>query len=156
MSIIKMAVPCLFGLESVLSGELKKIGAANIEASDGKVTFTGDWNMLAKANIQLRTAERVLIVLGSFRAMTFEELFQGVLKIPRQGRCLPRKRVVLEFPVGQRPGLPIYHQASCREENGAALSSKLVHRNRRCSSNSIFDSEKYRHNLSGYFRRGTA
>lgn len=82
MSIIKMAVPCLFGLESVLSGELKKIGAANIEASDGKVTFTGDWNMLAKANIQLRTAERVLIVLGSFRAMTFEELFQGVLKIP--------------------------------------------------------------------------
>ncbi len=77
-----MAAPCLFGLESVLSGELKKIGAKNIEVADGKVTFTGDWSMLAKANIWLRTAERVLIVLDSFRAETFEELFQGVLKIP--------------------------------------------------------------------------
>ena len=48
MSVIKMAAPCLFGLESVLSGELKRIGAKNIEATDGKVTFTGDWNMLAK------------------------------------------------------------------------------------------------------------
>ena len=58
MSVIKMAAPCLFGLESVLSGELKKIGAKNIEVADGKVTFTGDWSMLAKANIWLRTAER--------------------------------------------------------------------------------------------------
>ncbi|MDD3192384.1 MAG: class I SAM-dependent RNA methyltransferase [Oscillospiraceae bacterium] len=82
MSVIKMAAPCLFGLESVLSGELKRMGAKNIEASDGKVTFTGDWSMLAKANIWLRTAERVLIVLDSFRAETFEELFQGVVKIP--------------------------------------------------------------------------
>ena len=82
MSVIKMAAPCLFGLESVLSGELKRIGAKNIEATDGKVTFTGDWNMLAKTNLWLRTAERVLIVLDSFRAETFEELFQGVFKIP--------------------------------------------------------------------------
>ena len=79
---IKMAAPCLFGLESVLSGELKRLGAKNIEATDGKVTYSGDWNMLAKTNLWLRTAERVLIVLDSFRAETFEELFQGVLKIP--------------------------------------------------------------------------
>ena len=77
-----MAAPGRFGVERVLSGELKKIGAKNIEVADGKVTFTGDWSMLAKANIWLRTAERVLIVLDSFRAETFEELFQGVLKIP--------------------------------------------------------------------------
>ena len=82
MNIIKMAAPCLFGLESVLSGELKRLGAKNIEATDGKVTYSGDWNMLAKTNLWLRTAERVLIVLDSFRAETFEELFQGVLKIP--------------------------------------------------------------------------
>ena len=82
MHMIKMAAPCLFGLESVLSGELKRLGAKNIEATDGKVTYSGDWNMLAKTNLWLRTAERVLIVLDSFRAETFEELFQGVLKIP--------------------------------------------------------------------------
>ena len=82
MHTIKMAAPCLFGLESVLSGELKKIGAKNIEVSDGKVTYTGDWQMLAKTNLWLRTAERVLVVLDSFRAETFEELFQGVLNIP--------------------------------------------------------------------------
>lgn len=79
---MKMAAPCLFGLESVLSGELKRMGVENIEVSDGKVTFSGDWDTLAKANLWLRTAERVLIVLGSFRAETFEELFQGVLQIP--------------------------------------------------------------------------
>ena len=50
MSVIKMAAPCLFGLESVLSGELKRIGAKNIEATDGKVTFTGDWNMAIAKN----------------------------------------------------------------------------------------------------------
>lgn len=82
MSLINMLAPCLFGLESVLSGELKRMGAKNIEAADGKVAFTGDYEMLAKANLWLRTAERVLIVLSSFRAETFEELFQGVANIP--------------------------------------------------------------------------
>lgn len=78
MSKIKVACPCIFGLESVLSAEVKKLGVQNIEVTDGRVTFMGDLEDVAKANIWLRTAERVLIVLGSFRAETFEELFQGV------------------------------------------------------------------------------
>ena len=53
--------PCLFGLESVLSGELRRMGAENVMAHNGKVTFTGDSAMMARANIGLRTAERVLI-----------------------------------------------------------------------------------------------
>lgn len=82
MQNIKMQCPCHFGLESVLSFEIKKIGGENISVSDGKVSFTGDFNTLARANICLSTAERVLIVLNEFRAVTFEELFQGVKAIP--------------------------------------------------------------------------
>lgn len=81
MSLYTIACPCLFGLESVLSGEIKRMGAQEIETVDGKVTFKGDAAMIAKANIHLRTAERVLLVLGKFRAQSFTELFDGVAAI---------------------------------------------------------------------------
>lgn len=82
MNHLRLAASCLFGLESVLSGEIKRLGGQNIQVSDGKVTFTGGLEMVAKANLWLRTAERVQIVLSSFRAESFEDLFQGVLAIP--------------------------------------------------------------------------
>ncbi len=79
---LKFSCPCHFGLESVLAFEVKKIGGQNVVLDNGKVTFTGDYNLLARANICLSTAERVLIELSSFTATSFEELFQGVKKIP--------------------------------------------------------------------------
>lgn len=82
MDRLKFACPCHFGLESVLNFEIKKIGGEDISVSDGKVTFYGDFNTLARANISLATAERVLIVLAEFHAESFEDLFQGVKKIP--------------------------------------------------------------------------
>jgi len=82
MNQLKFSCPCHFGLESVLSFEIKRIGGTNVTVNDGKVTFLGDFSTLAKANICLSTAERVLIVLGEFRATSFEELFQGVKAIP--------------------------------------------------------------------------
>ena len=82
MDRIKFACPCHFGLESVLKFEIGKIGGEDISVSDGKVSFYGDFSTLAKANISLATAERVLIVLKEFHAESFEELFQGVKKIP--------------------------------------------------------------------------
>lgn len=82
MNFLKYVAPCHFGLESVLSGELKRMGADNVAAHNGRVSFSGDYNILARANICLRTAERVLIELGSFTALSFEELFQNVKKIP--------------------------------------------------------------------------
>ncbi|MEG0615117.1 MAG: THUMP domain-containing protein, partial [Oscillospiraceae bacterium] len=82
MTKLKLSCPCHFGLESVLSFEVKKIGGEDIVVSDGKVTFTGDYSVLARANISLSTAERVLVVLNEFHAATFEELFQGVKAIP--------------------------------------------------------------------------
>lgn len=82
MSLIRMCVPCHFGLESVLAYEIKKIGGENLTTTDGKISFDGDLSTLAKANLWIATGERVLIELGSFPAKSFEELFNGVEKIP--------------------------------------------------------------------------
>lgn len=82
MNNLKIVCPCHFGLESVLKFEAKKIGAENITVNDGRVSFTGDFSTLVRANLWLSTAERVLIELGSFHATSFEELFQGVKALP--------------------------------------------------------------------------
>ena len=78
---LRLCCPCHFGLESVLKYEITKIGGTDLKVSDGKITFTGDENILARANLCLSTAERVLIELIEFRAETFEELFQGVRSV---------------------------------------------------------------------------
>ena len=82
MALLTLACPCLFGLESVLSGEIKRLGGHDVEVTDGRVCFKGDAHMIARANILLRTAERVLIVVGSFRAESFSDLFDGVYSLP--------------------------------------------------------------------------
>lgn len=84
MDLKKMTLlcPCLFGLESILSFEIKKIGGQNIRTTDGRVLFEGDLSMVARANLWLRTAERVGIVMGSFRAETFTQLFDGTAELP--------------------------------------------------------------------------
>lgn len=79
---IKLLAPCLFGLESVLAGEIKRLGGADIVVNDGRVAFTGDFSLLARANICLRTAERVCLVVGEFEAATFTELFDGTEALP--------------------------------------------------------------------------
>lgn len=70
--------PCLFGIESELKFEIGKIGGEDILAEDGRVTFTGDETMVAKANLYLSTAERVLLRMAEFDVYSFEDLFQGV------------------------------------------------------------------------------
>lgn len=73
--------PCAFGLESVLTFEVKRIGGENIRTENGRVIFCGDDTLLASANLNLRTAERVLILVSEFTAVSFEELFQQVKSI---------------------------------------------------------------------------
>ena len=73
-----LIAPCYFGTESVLNYEIKKIGAHDIQVNDGRIIFKGDESIIAAANINLRTAERVLILLKEFKAKTFDELFDGV------------------------------------------------------------------------------
>ncbi|WP_026496723.1 THUMP domain-containing class I SAM-dependent RNA methyltransferase [Butyrivibrio sp. WCD3002] len=77
-----LIAPCHFGLEAVLKKEIINLGYEIVEVSDGRVTFAGDPDAVVRANIGLRTAERVLIKVGSFRATTFEELFQGTKALP--------------------------------------------------------------------------
>ena len=78
MSTFQMIAPCLFGLEGIAGDELRRLNMENVRVEDRRVLFTGDENALAKANICLRTGERIMVVLAQFQAKTFEELFQGV------------------------------------------------------------------------------
>lgn len=78
----ELIAPCHFGMESVLKREIYDLGYDVTEVSDGRVVFAGDEEALCRANIFLRTAERILIKIGSFHAETFEELFQGTKALP--------------------------------------------------------------------------
>ena len=77
-----MIAPCHFGLEAVLKKEIIDLGYDISQVEDGRVTFIGDEDAICRANVFLRTAERVLIKVGSFTATTFEELFQGTKGLP--------------------------------------------------------------------------
>ena len=74
--------PCHFGLESVLKQELADLGYAIVQVEDGRVTFTGDEHAFCRANIGLRTAERILWKIGSFKALTYDELFEKTKALP--------------------------------------------------------------------------
>lgn len=82
MDKLRFTCPCHFGLESVLAFEIRQIGGEDVTVSDGRVSFSGDYYTLARANIRISTAERVQILLGEFTATTFEELFSGVKALP--------------------------------------------------------------------------
>ena len=78
----ELIAPCHFGLEAVLKKEIIDLGYDITEVADGRVTFAGDSDAVCRANIGLRTAERILIKVGSFHAESFEELFQGTKALP--------------------------------------------------------------------------
>ena len=78
----EIVATCLFGLEKLLGEEIDSLGCRRIETMDGRVTFEGDEHAVVAANIRLRFAERVFIKLGSFKAESFEELFEGTKALP--------------------------------------------------------------------------
>lgn len=82
MRTFDILVPCHFGLEAVLKREIYDLGYEITKVEDGRVTFEGDEEAICRANIFLRTAERVMIQVGRFKATTFEELFQGIKNLP--------------------------------------------------------------------------
>lgn len=79
---MEFIVPCHFGLEAVLKKEIEGLGYHILETEDGRVTFEGEISAIARANIFLRTGERVLLKVGDFKAFTFEELYQRTKAIP--------------------------------------------------------------------------
>lgn len=80
--VYELIAPCHFGLEAVLKKEILDLGYEIAQVEDGKVTFLGDAEAICRANIFLRTTERILLKVGSFKAVTFEELFQGTKALP--------------------------------------------------------------------------
>lgn len=78
----ELIAPCHFGLEAVLKKEIYDLGYEITKVEDGKVTFIGDEEAICRANLFLRTAERVLLKVGEFRAETFDELFEGTKGLP--------------------------------------------------------------------------
>lgn len=102
---IRFSAPCHFGLEKVLRFEVIRIGGEDITVSDGRVSWTGDYLTLAKANLELFTAERVQIVLAEYHAETFEQLFDGMAKAP------------LEAYIGREDAFPV---------KGHSLNSQLT------------------------------
>ena len=85
----ELIAPCHFGLESVLKREILDLGYEIVTVEDGRITFRGDVTAIARANIFIRTAERILLKMGSFRATDFDELFEGTKAIPWE-EFLPR------------------------------------------------------------------
>ncbi len=82
MADYELIAPCHFGMEAVLKREIQKLGYDILKVEDGKVTFAGDEAAIVRANIFLRTTERILIKIGSFKATTFDELFEGTKALP--------------------------------------------------------------------------
>lgn len=85
----ELIAPCHFGLESVLKREITDLGYEIVSVEDGRVTFMGDETAIPRANIFIRTAERILLNMGSFKAVTFDELFEGTKALPWE-EYLPR------------------------------------------------------------------
>ncbi|MCR5041639.1 MAG: class I SAM-dependent RNA methyltransferase [Clostridia bacterium] len=84
-----MFIPCLLGLEGIIADELRDLGASDVRAENGRVNFSGGADILARANIRLRCAERVLVEVGSFEAHSFDELFEGTKALAWSGLIGP-------------------------------------------------------------------
>lgn len=97
MKLYEITAPCHFGMEAVLKREIYDLGYDIKQVEDGRVTFLGDAEAVVRANIFLRSAERILLTLGRFKAESFEELFQGVKQIaweeiiPKNGKFWVKK-----------------------------------------------------------------
>lgn len=79
---IELIAPCNFGLEALLSREIKKLGYEVTRVEDGRITFSADEYGICRASLWLRTAERLMVKMGEFEARSFEELFQNTKKLP--------------------------------------------------------------------------
>lgn len=105
MNKLTFSAPCHFGTEGIVANELRFMDIKDVKAETGRVLFTGDFSTLARANIRLRSAERVHILLAQFYATSFEELFENTIKLPWE-----------EF-IGKDEAFPV---------KGSCLDSKLM------------------------------
>jgi len=95
---IELIATCAMGLESIVAREIKDLGYEDTKVENGRVTFKGDFAAIARANLWLRTSDRILVKMGAFPATTFDELFEGTKALPWT-EWLPADA---EFPVQGR------------------------------------------------------
>lgn len=95
MSKFTFCAPCLMGVESIASGEFTRLGFENVRNEDGRVYFDGDERTLARANLNSRYTERILIRLASFSATDFDTLYDGVRAVDWENYIAP----AAQFPV---------------------------------------------------------
>ena len=121
---LQLAVPTLFGLEGLCADEMRRLGLADVKAENGRVLCTGGPEEIPRLNLNLRTGERVLILLGSFPAPTFDALFEGVKAlpweqfIPRDG-CFPVKGYCLDSALHAVPACQAIVKKAAAQRLGA-------------------------------------
>ena len=93
--IYRLSAPVVMGVEGICADELKRADFKDVTAENGRVLFSGDLLEAARANLWCRTAERIQILFGRFKAETFDQLFEGVKALPWEN-IIPRNG---EFPV---------------------------------------------------------
>ena len=115
-------VPCLLGLEGPIADELRRLGMENVAAENGRVGFTGGAEAVAKANINLRIGERVLLELGRFEAKSFDALFEGTRSLPWE-RLIPKDGA---FPVkGYSLNSQLFSVSDCQKIIKKAIVERL-------------------------------
>lgn len=138
---INFAAPCLFGLESLAAEELRGMGAQDVAPDNGRVFFSGDAQLLARANICSRYTERIFVVLGTFEAHTFEELFQGV-------RALPLEDWIGEYDEFPVKGYSLKSDLFSVRDCQAIVKKAAVERLKAHYKNTWFEETGPRHQLS--------
>ena len=122
MNNFKLCVPCLLGLEGPIADELRRMKMQDVQNENGRVYFTGGAKEIAKANINLRIGERVLLELGRFRAETFDELFEKTKALPWE-RLIPRDAA---FPVkGYSLNSKLFSVSDCQKIIKKAIVERL-------------------------------
>ena len=135
MERFELIAPCHFGLEAVLKKEITDLGYEITLVEDGRVTFEGDAEAIARANVFLRTAERVLLKAGSFTAVTFDELFEKTRAIPweryipRDGKCWVTKASSIKSKLFSFR-YPVHYEKGHGRADERALPCILVSRGR--------------------------
>ena len=122
-----LCVPCLFGLEGLVADELRRLGMADVAAENGRVYFSGGPEAVAAANLCLRKGERVLLELGSFRAESFDALFEGTKALPWE-QLIPADGA---FPVtGHSLNSKLFSVSDCQRIIKKAVAERLKSRYR--------------------------
>ena len=117
-----LCVPCLLDLEGPIAGELRRLNMENVASENGRVYFTGGASDVARANICLRVGERVLIELGRFEALSFDQLFEGTKALPWE-RLIPKNGA---FPVkGHSLNSKLFSVSDCQKIIKKAIAERL-------------------------------